>query len=65
MFGSHVSLHARFGKWLLADRAHTNVPLTVDLMDGKVTQRNFPFATELDQRKRQALLTDLVTVVIT
>lgn len=45
----HVSLHVRFGKWFLADRTHTNVPLTVDLMDGKVKHRNFFFATEIDQ----------------
>ena len=49
----HVSLHVRFGKWFLADRAHTDVPVTVDLMDGKVAHRNVFFAIEIDQRKRQ------------
>ena len=59
MFCSHVRLHVTFGKWFLADRTHTNVPLTVDLMDGKVKHRNFFFATEIDQRKRQELLTSM------
>ena len=59
VFCSHVSLHVRFGKWFLADSTHTNVPLTVDLMDGKVKHRNFFFATEIDQRKSQELLTSV------
>lgn len=46
MFCSHVTLHVRFGKWFLADRTHTNVPLTVDLMDGKIKHRNFFLATK-------------------
>lgn len=54
----HVDVHVRFGERLLADRAHTNVPLTVDFMDGKIKHRNFLFATERSQRKRQVLLTD-------
>lgn len=61
VFCSHVSLHVGLGKWFLADRTHTNVPLTVDLMDGKIIHRNFLFATEIDTRKRRALLTDLLS----
>lgn len=57
MFCIHVTLHVRFGKRFLADRTHTNVPLTVDLMDGKIKHRNFFLATETDQSERQALLT--------
>lgn len=52
MFCRHVALHVGFGKWFLADGTHTNVPLTVDLMDGKIKHRNFFFAIETDQRER-------------
>lgn len=51
MLCGHVNVHIRFGEWFLADRAYTNVPLTVDFMDGKIKHRNFLFATEISKKK--------------
>lgn len=48
---SHVNVHVRFGEWFLADRAHTNVPLTVDFMDGKIQHRDLLFAAEVRGKK--------------